>query len=55
MPIPWGGPHWRIDCKFEYFSEFEFIFKTALGYESGGWRPCFDEKPEAKFFMSVSF
>jgi hypothetical protein len=35
-PIPQGGPHWGIDYKLEYFSKFKFIFKTALGYESGG-------------------
>jgi hypothetical protein len=41
---PTDGPHRGIDCKFEYFSEIEFIFETALGYESGGWGTCFDEK-----------
>jgi hypothetical protein len=47
--------HRRINCKFEYFSEFEFIFETALLYESGDWGTCFDEKkPEAKFLVSVS-
>jgi hypothetical protein len=33
---PGGGPHQGICFKFEYLGEFEFIFKTALGYESGG-------------------
>jgi hypothetical protein len=44
MPIPQGGPHGVIDCKFKYFSEFKFIFETALGYESEGWGMGFDEK-----------
>jgi hypothetical protein len=35
MPIPRGGPHWGIDFKFDLFSEFEFIFETAVGYGSG--------------------
>jgi hypothetical protein len=41
-------PHQEIDCKFEYFSEFEFIFETALGYESVGWGTCFNEKTRGK-------
>jgi hypothetical protein len=39
-----GGPHRGINCKFEDFSEFKFILKTSLGYESGGLGTCFDEK-----------
>ncbi len=35
MLILWGVPHWGIDYKFEYFSEFEFIFETALGMTQG--------------------
>jgi hypothetical protein len=55
MPILRDGPHRGIDCKFDFFSEFEFIFEKALGYESGGWAKCFDEKKtEAKFLVSVS-
>jgi hypothetical protein len=41
-------PHQEIDCKFEYFSKFEFIFETALGYESVGWGTCFNEKTKGK-------
>jgi hypothetical protein len=48
MSIPRDGPHRGIDCKLEFFSEFEFIFEKALGYESGGWRTCFDEKTRGK-------
>jgi hypothetical protein len=48
MPIPRDGPHRGIDCKFDFFSEFEFIFEKALGYESGGWAKCFDEKKTGK-------
>ncbi len=50
MSIPRDGPHLGIDCKFECFSEFEFIFEKALGYESGGWRTCFDEKNQRQNF-----
>jgi hypothetical protein len=50
MPILGGGPHQGIDCKFEYFSEFEFIFETAIEYELGGWGTCFDEKTRGKFY-----
>jgi hypothetical protein len=32
---PARGPQPGIDNKFKYFSEFEFIFKTILGYEPG--------------------
>jgi hypothetical protein len=48
MPILRGGPHKGIDCKFNFFSEFEFIFETALGHESGDWGTCFDEKTRGK-------
>jgi hypothetical protein len=44
MPISRGGSHRGINCKFEYFSKFEFIFETALGYDSGGWGTFFYEK-----------
>jgi hypothetical protein len=43
-----GGPHQWIACKLEYFSEFEFIFKTAFEYEAGGRGTCFDEKTRGK-------
>jgi hypothetical protein len=52
---PARGPQPGIDYKFEYFSEFEFIFKTILGYEPGGWGTCINEKTKAKFLVSVPF
>ncbi len=36
MLILQGESHRGMDYKFEYFSKFKFIFKTALGYEAGG-------------------
>jgi hypothetical protein len=45
---PAGGLHRVIDCKFEYFSEFAFIFETALEYEAGGIGTCFYEKTRGK-------
>jgi hypothetical protein len=47
MQIPRGG---GIDCQFKYFSEFKFIFETALGYVSGGLWTCFDEKHQRQNF-----
>jgi hypothetical protein len=44
MLILRGGPHKGINCKLDLFSEFEFIFEMALGYGSGDWGMCFDEK-----------
>jgi hypothetical protein len=46
---PWdrilrGGPQRGISFEFEYLGEFEFVFETALGYESRGRETCFDEK-----------
>ncbi len=38
---PAGGATTGISFEIEYLSEFEFIFDTALGYESGGWRTNF--------------
>ncbi len=60
MPIPRGWPHRGIDFKFDFFSEFEFIFETALGYGSGDWGTCFDEKNQRQNFscqcpFTVSF
>jgi hypothetical protein len=55
MPILRGGPNRGADYEFNFFSEFEFIFETALGHGSGDWGMCFDEKKtEAKFLVSVS-
>jgi hypothetical protein len=64
MLILRGGPHQGIDCKFEFFSEFEFIFETALGYGSEEWGTYFDEKnqrqkyrvsvPLSTFFVAVA-
>ncbi len=45
------GPHRGIDYKFNFFSEFEFILKTALGYGSGDWVMCFDEKNQRQNFL----
>jgi hypothetical protein len=50
MLILQGGAHRGIDCKFEYFSEFKFIFETALGYEAGVSGTCFDEKNQRQNF-----
>jgi hypothetical protein len=50
MLILRDGPHRGIDCKFEFFSEFEFIFEKALGYETGSWGMCFDEKNQRQNF-----
>ncbi len=33
-----------ISFKFEYIGDFEFIFETALGYESGGLGAYFEVK-----------
>jgi hypothetical protein len=41
---PPGGPHRGICFEFEYLGEFELIFQTALGYESGGCGTSFDYK-----------
>ncbi len=41
---PPGGPQQGISFEFEYLGEFEFIFGTALGYESRSRETCFDEK-----------
>ncbi len=39
---------------FEYLGEFDFIFKTNLGYESGDQVGAFDEKkPEVKNLVQV--
>ncbi len=54
MLIRQGGPNWGINCKFKYFSEFEFIFEMALGYKSGVGGHDLMKKPEAKFLVSVS-
>jgi hypothetical protein len=43
-----GGAQQGISFEFEYLGEFEFIFETALGYESGGRETCFDEKTACK-------
>jgi hypothetical protein len=40
-----------IDCKFEFFSQFKFTFEKALGYESGSWGKCFDEKKQRQNFF----
>jgi hypothetical protein len=37
-----GGAATGVSFEFEYLGEFEFIFDTALGYESGGWGKNFD-------------
>jgi hypothetical protein len=50
MSIPRDGPHRGIDCKFEFFSEFEFILEKALGYESEGWGTYFDLKNQRQNF-----
>jgi hypothetical protein len=34
----------QSDEKFEYLGEFDFIFETNLGYESGDRVGAFDEK-----------
>ncbi len=34
----------QSDELFEYLGEFDFIFETNLGYESGDWVGAFDEK-----------
>ncbi len=42
------------DKKFEYLGEFDFIFETNLGYESGDRVGAFDEKKtEVKNLMQV--
>jgi hypothetical protein len=36
----------QSDEKFEYLGEFDFIFETNLGYESGNRVGAFDEKKQ---------
>jgi hypothetical protein len=58
MLIPLGEAtlgHCGIDCKFVHFREFEFLFETALGYISGDWETCFDEKTRGKISCQFPF
>jgi hypothetical protein len=55
MPILRGRPHRGIDYKFDFFSEFEFIFKTALGMDQGiGGRVLMKKKQKRGKISRVS-
>ncbi len=46
----------QSDEKFEYLGEFDFIFETNLGYESGDRVGAFDEKkPKSKISCKCTF
>jgi hypothetical protein len=39
-----AGSHQGTSFDFEFLGNFEFIVETALGYQSGSWGTCYDEK-----------